>query len=138
MKDYNVRKFVEVFKNLDPQDKLVIANAIVEELHLNDSLLREDGYDRDLSGLVMPILEDYISKETNKEKLKRTKKLLDRYNKLPDINKTNVIEGLEEEFNLALIKEESFIGYQICQKEGHIWKNDICTRCGKEKIKTNK
>lgn len=133
----DIEKFVKIFSSLDPKDKLQIADAIVEELHLSDSLIREDGYDRDLSGMVMPILENYITNETNKEKLKNTKQLLDRFNKLPDSNKANIIEGLEEEFNLALIKEESFVGYQTCQKEGHIWNNNICTRCGKEKIKTN-
>lgn len=138
MKKVEIEKFVKIFSSLDPKDKLQIADAIVEELHLSDSFIREDGYDRDLSGMVMPILENYITNETNKEKLKNTKQLLDRFNKLPDSNKANIIEGLEEEFNLALIKEESFVGYQTCQKEGHIWNNNICTRCGKEKIKTNK
>ena len=137
MKKVDIQKFVQIFKNLDPKDKLQIADAIVEELHKSDSLLREDGYDRNLCGMVMPVLEEFVSKETNKEKLKNTKKLLTRFNKLPNNNKTNIIEGLEEEFTQAITKEEMFIGFQICQKEGHIWNNNICTRCGKEKIKTN-
>ena len=158
----NIQKFIEIFKTLDPKDKLEIANAIVEELHLSDSFIREDGYDRDLSGMVMPILEDYISKETNKDKLETTKKLVDRFNKLPSNHQSNVIESLEENFESAITREEQFYGYQICQKEGHIFTNweeketkwkefdeagwceyyekyqylkRKCTRCGKEEIK---
>lgn len=137
MKKIDIEKFVKVFKTLDSIDKLQIADAIVEELHKSDALKREDGFDRNLCGMVMPILDDYIKQESNKNKLNNIKGLIDRFNKLPDSNKANVIEGLEEEFTQKVIKEEMYIGYQICQKEGHIWNNNICTRCGKEKIKTN-
>lgn len=149
MKLYNIRKFVEVFKNLDPQDKLIIADAIVEELHLSDKLLEQDGYNRDLSGMIMPILEDYVSKEKNKEKLKHTNELLDRFNKLPANNQTNIIESLEESFENKLTQEELFYKYQLCQKEGHIF-DDInkskkgkpyikrkCLRCGMVETKQN-
>ena len=116
MKKIDIEKFVKVFKTLDPIDKLQIADAIVEELHKSDALKREDGFDRNLCGMVMPILDDYIKQESNKNKLNNIKGLIDRFNKLPDSNKVNVIEGLEEEFTQKVIKEEMYIGYQICQK----------------------
>lgn len=165
MKEDNLRRFTQVFKNLDPNDRLEVANAIVESLHLSDSLLREDGYDRDLSGLVMPILENYISTGNNQIKLNRIKQLVERFNKLPLEHQSNVIEALEESIGEKLTQEELFYGYQICQKEGHTfgpWNeniierpefdeagwcfykekylvyNRICKRCGKEEIRTNK
>lgn len=117
MKNNNIENFIKIFKGLDPNDQLKIANAIVESLHLSDNLLREDGYDRDLSSMVMPILEDYVSKQTNKEKLKNTKELITKFNELPSSNKANIIEGLEDKFKEGIEREKQFLKFQESKKK---------------------
>ena len=154
----NVHKFVTAFKSLDQNDQLLLADAIVEELHKCDTLIEQDGFNRDLCGMVMPELEKFISITRDKLELEKTKNLLERFDKLSKEYQEKVMEKfltssvkdeMEISFEVYLIQQEYAYGRSICEKEGHIpsewietpgemfWRKK-CTRCGEIVDSTDK
>lgn len=129
MKKANIQKFIAVFQELDPSDQLLLADAIVEELHKSDRLIEQDGFNRDLCGMVMPELEKFVSITRDKIELEKAKNLLERFDKLPKEYQEKVMgsfltssvkDEMEIAFEVYLIQQEYNYGRTICKKEGHI------------------
>lgn len=121
MKNIDIQKWVNEFKDLEADNQLKIVEEIIKELHLNEEVLGEYGYDVVKSSSLKQALEDYIFKLTYKPKIGKIRSLLDRFDKLDKNHKISLIENLLKPFEEELEKQERSQLLCNCKKEGHIW-----------------
>ena len=127
MRKFNIQKFIEVFKQLDPCDQLLLADVLVEELHKSDRLIEQDGFNRDLCGMIMPELEKFISITKDKLELGYAKELLDRFDRLP----VEYQEKTMEQFLTGSLKDEMKIDFEThLLVQEHDYKQDVCKNEG--------
>lgn len=120
-------RWVNNYSNLEPDDQLIVAEAIVTELGDNENLLDpEDEYNNEKSIIVRKFFELIKQKAKLSQKLKKYEEVFDKYESLSEKNKMKLFDeiysiilkyyGIQEQEN----KEE------ICKQEGHTfskWKH---------------
>lgn len=116
-------KWINNFKDLDPKDQLVVADAIKEELSFNEKVLDDDEYDKVQSENIAEFFNLIKSNIKNTSTLNNFKKLIKKYDGLSLDNKRKVMD----EFLLILTKyskiQEQEDKEKICLNEGHTFKN---------------
>lgn len=115
-------RWVNNYSNLEPDDQLIVAEAIVTELRDNENLLDlEDEYNNEKSIIVRKFFELIKQKAKLSQKSKKYEEIFDKYESLSEKNKMKLFDkiypiilkyyGIQEQEN----KEE------ICKQEGHVF-----------------
>ena len=130
----NAKKWIERFEMLSPESQLEVADAIERELHLNNEFPSDDDNYDDVKGKELEgkysiekgNIRDILLAKVNNEKLKiRIEKingLISRFKNLDIKHQNMLIDEMLEPLEEVLRKNEKSQGFDICLKEGHIWK----------------
>lgn len=121
MKKIDIQRWVNGFKDLEADSQLEIVEEIIKELHLNEEVLGEDGYNVGNSSSIRKTLKDYISVSSSKEEINDIKSLVNRFNKLDKRHKFEVIKKLIKPLEEVLEDEEESQLFSLCEEEGHVW-----------------
>lgn len=121
MKNIDIQKWVNEFKDLEADNQLKIVEEIIKELHLNEEVLGEYGYDVENSSSIRKVLKDYVAVSTSKEEVSDIRLLINRFDKLDKKHKFKVIKSLIKPFESVLEDEEEKQLISLCEEEGHVW-----------------
>ena len=126
----NKSKWISNYNCLDPNDQLLVAEAIKNELRDNEMTFNEDEYDKEKSRIVR---EFFNSIRTNANQLEELKKFTDVFGRYKSLSLNNRKKFINEVFKIVL----KYLGIQeqenkemICQQEGHMfgkWKHNKWT-----------
>ena len=125
------KQWVYNFNSLDPNNQLVVASAIVEELQDNERFLEPiDKYDNERSKTIRLFLDKIVKNASTKQELKSLQATLSCFQSLSADNKAKVIESLVSSIEHYHEIQDHEAKEKICQVEGHImgeWKYDSWT-----------
>ena len=137
-------KWVDNFRLLEPEQQLEIANAVIEELELNEDVINEDieddtydeedeKYDMSKSETLRKLFLAFINMTNNSEKLNKYKEILNKYDSLGDEYKEKVLDRFGDIITNEYDNQTHDINAAICLKEGHVfgeWKYAPWTEYG--------
>ncbi len=119
----NKNKWIYNFNNLAPENQLIVAEAIKEELEDNEYCLDdEDNYNKEEAKIVKHFFEKLISNTKKSEELEKIRTLLNSFETLTKRNQTNIINKFAQEIKEYQKIEEQQNKEEICQREGHEFK----------------
>ena len=127
----NKSKWIYNYSSLDPDNQLIVAEAIANELSDNEEYLDvTDEYDNEKSRKIREFFNSIRNKAKQSEELERITTAFERYESLSQENRKRVIDEVFGIIVKYLGKQEQEDKERICQQEGHTfgkWKNDKWT-----------
>ena len=127
----NKSKWLYNYYSLDPDNQLIIAEAIVSELKDNEELLdAEDKYDNEKSKIVRNLFNSIVENVKEAKDFKKFSDIIGKYEALSDNHKKEVMNEISEIISDHISKQEQELKEQTCWKEGHIfgkWKHNKWT-----------
>ncbi len=131
----DVKKYVENYEYLTPDNQIKVASAITRELEDNESFLEDDEYDKKKSTIIRKGISVLINNIKKKEELKGLEKTFKNFNRLSESNKEKAISeiaGILDKYN-EIQRQENKIA--TCKREGHIFSNwKKCTHTTSEMV----
>ena len=119
----DIKKYVENYEYLTPDNQLRVAEAIINELKDNEEFLYDSEYDKKKSESIKKGLNLLIKNIKKKEELKELSKTFKNFNRLSEKNKENAIEeivNILNKYNNIQIQENK---EATCRREGHLFSN---------------
>jgi len=119
----DVKKYVEKYEYLTPDNQLKVAKAIITELNDNEEFLDDNEYDKKKSSIVRKGINSIINNINKKEELKELSKTFKNFNRLSEKNKEKAILEIAkviDEYNNIQIQENK---EATCARNGHIFSN---------------
>lgn len=127
----NKSKWIYNYNSLDPDNQLVVAEAIANELKDNERYLdTEDEYDEEKSRIVREFFNSIINSARQSEESKKFADIFKRYESLSQGNRKKVINEVSEIVVKYLGIQDQEDKEKICQQEGHTfgkWKHNKWT-----------
>lgn len=126
----NKSKWIYNYNGLDPDNQLVVAEAIANELKDNEMTFDEDEYDKEKSRIVREFFNSIRNNAKQAEELKKFADVFERYEKLSQSNRKKVINEVFGIIAKYLGIQEQEDKEKICQQEGHTfgkWKRRTWT-----------
>lgn len=126
----NKSKWIYNYNGLDPDNQLVVAEAIANELKDNEMTFDEDEYDKEKSRIVREFFNSIRNNAKQAEELKKFADVFERYEKLSQSNRKKVINEVFGIIAKYLDIQEQEDKEKICQQEGHTfgkWKRRTWT-----------
>lgn len=126
----NKSKWINNYNGLDPDNQLLVAEAIANELRVNEMAFDEDEYDKEKSRLVREFFNSIRNNVKQSEELKKLADIFKRYEKLSQSNRKKVINEVFGIIVKYLDIQEQEDKEKICQREGHTfgkWKKRTWT-----------
>ncbi len=115
----NLDKWVKGFSDLDPDNQLIIAEKILEELELNESTFEADEYDlyasKELSEMFFDLIRDLTDKTQDTVNVGR----LRRFKNLSHENQVAVLKEMIDIIDTHLELQDIEEKREICNVEGH-------------------
>lgn len=126
----NKNKWIYNYNNLDPDNQLIVAEAIENELSDNEEFLDDDEYDKAKSRIVRNFINSIMN---NIKKLKEFNKFVDVFEKFENLSPKNREKAIKKiipiiERYLSIQEQEDKA--MICKQEGHTfgkWKHNKWT-----------
>lgn len=121
----NISKWIYNYNSLNPDNQLLVAEAIVNELRDNEITFDDGEYDKEKSKIVREFFELIINNVKQAEELKKFANIFERYEELSQDNRKEVINKIIEIIVKYLGIQEQEEKVQVCRKQGHIntpWK----------------
>ena len=126
----NKSKWIYNYNGLDPDNQLVVAEAIANELKDNEMTFDEDEYDKEKSRIVREFFNSIRNNARQSEELKKFADIFERYESLSQDNRKKVINEVFEIVVKYLGIQEQEDKEKICKQEGHTfgkWKHNKWT-----------
>ena len=126
----NKSKWIYNYNGLDPDNQLVVAEAIANELKDNEMTFDEDEYDKEKSRIVREFFNSIRNNARQSEELKKFADIFERYESLSQDNRKKVINEVFKIVVKYLGIQEQEDKEKICKQEGHTfgkWKHNIWT-----------
>lgn len=126
----NKSKWINNYNGLDPDNQLLVAEAIANELRNNEMAFDEDEYDKEKSRIVREFFNSIRNNAKQSEQLKKYADIFERYEKLSQSNRKKVINDVFGIVVAYLDIQEQEDKEKICQQEGHTfgkWKRRTWT-----------
>lgn len=115
----NKSKWINNYNGLDPDNQLLVAEAIANELRNNEMAFDEDEYDKEKSRIVREIFNSIRNNAKQAEELKKFADIFERFEKLSQSNRKKVINAVFGIVVAYLDIQEQEDKEKICQQEGH-------------------
>lgn len=119
----NKSKWIFNYNGLDPDDQLLVAEAIANELRDNEATFNENEYDKEKSRIVREFFNSIKNSATKSQEFKKIADIFERYESLSQDNKKKVINEISKIVAKYLGIEEQENKEKICKEEGHIFGN---------------
>lgn len=126
----NKSKWINNYNGLDPDNQLLVAEAIANELRDNEMAFDEDEYDKEKSRIVREFFNSIRNNVKQSEELKKLADIFKRYEKLSQSNRKKVINEVFGIIVKYLDIQEQEDKEKTCQREGHTfgkWKKRTWT-----------
>ena len=126
----NKSKWIFNYNSLDPDDQLIVAEAIANELRDNEATFDENEYDKEKSRIVREFFNSIKTNAKKSEELKKIADIIERYESLSQSNRKKVINEVLGIIVKYLGIQEQKDKENICKKEGHTfgkWKRRTWT-----------
>ena len=126
----NKSKWIYNYNGLDPDNQLVVAEAIANELKNNEMTFNEDEYDKEKSRVIREFFNSIRNNARKSEEFKEFADIFERYESLSQDNRKKVINEVFEIVVKYLGIQEQEDKEKICQQEGHTfskWKHNKWT-----------
>ena len=126
----NKSKWIYNYYDLDPDNQLVVAEAIANELKDNEMTFDEDEYDKEKSRIVREFFNSIRNNARQSEELKKFADIFERYESLSQDNRKKVINEVFKIVVKYLGIQEQEDKEKIYQQEGHTfgkWKKRTWT-----------
>ena len=119
----NKSKWIYNYNSLDPDNQLVVAEAIVDELEDNEIYLdAEDEYDEKKSRIIREVFNSIINNANQSKESKKFADIFKRYESLSQKNRKKVINEVYEIVVKYLGIQEQEDKKNICKQKGHTFK----------------
>ena len=115
----NKSKWINNYNGLDPDNQLLVAEAIANELRNNEMAFDEDEYDKEKSRIVREFFNSIRNNAKQSEQLKKYADIFERYEKLSQSNRKKVINAVFGIVVAYLDIQEQEDKEKIYQQEGH-------------------
>lgn len=88
----NKKKWINNYNNLDPENQLLVAEAIAKELRNNEMAFDEHEYDKEKSRIIRKFFNTIRNNIKQSEQLKKYTDIFERYESLSQGNRKKVID----------------------------------------------
>lgn len=114
----NLKSWLHNYENLNPEQQLEVAKAIVERLEQQQMYFPKNDQGRKA---VIIFLKKLLNSASRKDKIAENNSLLNRFLELSQENQEKAIEEIFEVMNLAIMAQENEKNKEICEHDGHLF-----------------
>ena len=126
------KKWVDNFICLEPEQQIKVANAIIEELELNEDVIKEDiedevyddsdeEYDMEKSEAIRKMFNSFIDVTNKKEELSKYRDILEKYDFLAPEYKRRVLDNFGNIIKKQYDEQIHDANEKVCEREGHLF-----------------
>lgn len=119
----NTKNWINNFKNLNPDNQLKVAEAIINELKDNEIILDESEYNKDQSKAIRNLFDKLKFSIEQRKESKKFATIIERFDSLSKSNKRKVIDELFKIIKKYYGIQEQETKKKICKEEGHLFGN---------------